>query len=250
MLKETGDEGRAVRIASGAVKKRRKTWRLVLPDTATDKYDLTKPQVEGSQDTWGDKLNQDLDEIDALLFNRVVKAAIGKEVEDGASEPENPQVMELALQLPGQAPVPAGTDDMHNGHIAATLDWVEYRIISLLNRMFPVGTIMLWSGSIDSTITLNHLGWTLCNGSGGSPNLNDRIVLAPAASTPPASLAVLPGQVLVGTFMPARRPSTQVRRQGPTSLTTSMVLRITSPAFPTTCPITPSATSSSTATSR
>ena len=42
---------------------------------------------------------------------------------------------------------------------------------------FPVGTIILWSGSIDSTMTLNHLGWTICNGGAGAPNLTDRIII-------------------------------------------------------------------------
>jgi hypothetical protein len=40
-----------------------------MPDTLTAHYNFTQPEVGGSNDTWGDKLNADLASIDTLIFN-------------------------------------------------------------------------------------------------------------------------------------------------------------------------------------
>ena len=85
----------------------------------------------------------------------------------------------LHLKLPTQSHLPAGSDPLVFDTSAATMGWVEYRILSMLNKMFPIGTIMLWSGTVESVgTTLLPLGWRLCDGFSGAPNLVDRIVLA------------------------------------------------------------------------
>ena len=39
-----------------------------MSDTTTSKYSFTKPQLNGSADSWGQKLNNNLDSLDTLLF--------------------------------------------------------------------------------------------------------------------------------------------------------------------------------------
>ena len=41
------------------------------------------------------------------------------------------------------------------------------------NGVIPIGGIIMWSGSIDTIPS----GWTLCNGSNGTPDLGDRFVM-------------------------------------------------------------------------
>ena len=44
----------------------------------------------------------------------------------------------------------------------------------------PVGGIIMWSGSVVSI----PAGWSLCNGTNGTPNLVDRFIVGAGASTP------------------------------------------------------------------
>jgi hypothetical protein len=45
-----------------------------MPDALTEHFDFTKPEVGASDDSWGTKFNNNLDAIDAAIFNRVAKA--------------------------------------------------------------------------------------------------------------------------------------------------------------------------------
>ena len=160
--------------------------------------------------------------LDALLFNRVVKSATARTLRR-----QNPQVMELHLELPAQAHRPGGHRRYGHGHLAATLGWVEYRIMSMLNQMFPVGTIMLWSGTIefDDNLEPRRLGalqWALRL---AESDAIASFLCAGGLAPSPASWLAYRARSWPTHPRRARRPSTQARRQRPTSPTTSRARR-------------------------
>jgi hypothetical protein len=143
-----------------------------VPDTLTEYYDLVKPEIEGSSDTWGEKLNADLDKIDKALRNCIVTSSPLE-----FNTPLTAQGTELPFYLPAQV---AGSAPTHT-QLAATQGWAESRILFYLNKFFPVNTIMLWWGGWGSV----PAGWSFCDGTAGSPDLRDRFVMCAGNYLPP-----------------------------------------------------------------
>ena len=111
---------------------------------------ITKPTVGGSEDSWGTQINTALDTI--------VDAA------NGTSGTMAPNLSTLTIN---------GTDVTATAVELNYMDGVTSDVQTQINTAMPSGGIIMWSGSVASIPS----GWVLCNGSNGTPNLQDRFVV-------------------------------------------------------------------------
>jgi hypothetical protein len=90
-----------------------------MADTNTPNLNLTKPEVGASEDTWGTKINANLDTLDTQVFGRLSKASNLSDVASASTSRTNLGLGTAATTdstdyvnvtaLTGQANMPAGT---------------------------------------------------------------------------------------------------------------------------------------------
>jgi hypothetical protein len=80
-----------------------------------------------------------------------------------------PYATKVSPTITGVPLAPTATADTNSTQLATT---------AFVHSVIPAGIIMLWSGSATSI----PLGWALCNGLNGTPNLTDRFVIGAGTS--------------------------------------------------------------------
>lgn len=116
-----------------------------MADSYTPNYNLTKPEVGASTDTWGTKSNANWDIVDSLVAPKASPNFTG---------------------TPTAPTAAVGTDSTQ---IATT---------AFVRDIVPSGVIVMWSGSTASIPS----GWLLCDGTNSTPDLRDRFIVG-AGST-------------------------------------------------------------------
>jgi hypothetical protein len=99
-----------------------------MADTTTAKHGFVKPEVNASDDTWGNKLNTDLDSIDGIL-NKIatnVEAQAGVAVDRTITPDALASLWKLGADVPSAATVTLGDGGFFNitGNVTITdIDW-------------------------------------------------------------------------------------------------------------------------------
>lgn len=182
-----------------------------MAETRTTVVDLIKPEIGGSFTTWGNRLNADLDALDAWLsdVNKMLSTSIqnggnltGTFVDYDANgnaisparnlaEDESFRTMKNLLLYSGTL-IDDPLNDIPANRPGAMVPQIWVR--KLIDMLFPVGTILMWAGT---TVASIPYGWTPCNGirppgtEVTPPNLQGRFPLG--AYTELASVGLRPG---------------------------------------------------------